>query len=123
MDKLMNYMEKNSKAMLLSLSISVGILLILVMSLLFCCVKLRTDLNDVVNIIEKQVNLEDKIVTEIENIHSQMDEFTGMNQAKRIQQIKLKIAADSALSSYIMADKKGLENMMKLMVTPRKKLK
>lgn len=123
MDKLMNYIEKNKTAFLMSLVISVGVLLLLVMSLFFCAVKLRTDLNDTITIVVSLKESNDSLRTELKNIHSQMDEFTGMNQAKRIQQIKLKIAADSALSSYISADKRGLENMLKLMDTSKKKSK
>ena len=120
MEKLMNYIERNYKAIILSLSIMVGILLLMVISLFFCSVKLRTDLNDTLSIIQKQVTLEEKIVNQIEYIHNEMDEFTGMSQDRRIQQIRLKIAADSALASYIMADKRGLESMIKLMETPKK---
>lgn len=123
MKKIMNYIDKNNTAVVLSLLISVGILLLLVMSLFFCSVKLRTNLNDTITIVVSLKESNDSLTTELKNIHDQMDEFTGMNQARRIQQIRLKIAADSALISYIVADKKGLENMIKLMDTPKKKSK
>lgn len=123
MKKIMNYIDKNNTAVVLSLLISVGILLLLVMSLFFCSVKLRTNLNDTITIVVSLKESNDSLTTELKNIHNQMDEFTGMNQARRIQQIRLKIAADSALISYIVADKKGLENMIKLMDTPKKKSK
>jgi len=98
----MNYIEKNKTAFLMSLVISLGVVILLVMSLFFCAVKLRMDLNDTITIVVNLKESNDSLTTELKNINSQMDEFTGMNQVKRVQQIKLKIAADSALSSYIL---------------------
>ena len=113
MEKLMNYMERNTKTMLLSLSITVGILLILVMSLFFCSIKLRTDLNDTIDIVVvlKESN---------DNMKKQLDEYTGVNDARRVQLLKMKMAADSAVIGYFRADIKGLESMSKLMTTDKK---
>ena len=106
-------MERNTKTMLLSLSITVGILLILVMSLFFCSIKLRTDLNDTIDIVVvlKESN---------DNMKKQLDEYTGVNDARRVQLLKMKMAADSAVIGYFRADIKGLESMSKLMTTDKK---
>jgi ABC-type transport system involved in multi-copper enzyme maturation permease subunit len=113
MDKLMNYMERNTKAMLLSLSIMVGILLLFSLALLFCSVKLRTDLNDMIDVVVVLKESNDKLV-------KQLDEYTGVNDAKRVQLLKMKMAADSAVIGYFRADMKGLESMSKLMSTDKK---
>ncbi len=113
MEKLMNYMERNTKAMLLSLSITVGILFLFSLALLFSSTRLRTDLNDTIDIVVvlKQDN---------DNMKKQLDEYTGVNDAKRVQLLKMKMAADSAVIGYFRADIKGLESMSKLLSTDKK---
>ena len=127
MEKLMNYMERNAKAMILSLSISVGILLLLVMVLFFNAVKqnsemkqAKTDMMLVIRIFNDNAV---KHGTEIENMKKELDEFTGMNDLKRVQYLKLKQAADSAVINYFRADIKGLESMSKLLQKDSKRLK